>query len=275
MSRIRRSLGPAAPDGRPVGPEGQPPSRLPLLLGIAVTAAVLYVSAVDTKVDLGRLWTGLPRALALFGKMWPPDWAYVQTVLPALADTIRMAVLGTLIGAVLALPFIILGARNLTRSAGLIWSIRVVLNLVRTVPDMLWAAIFVAALGIGPLPGVAALAAFSFGIIAKLTSESVEVIDSGPLEALHGVGANSLQVIGYAVVPQILPQFVAYCLYVFEINIRAAAVLGLVGAGGIGWLIKAAMSLFRYDQVAVTISITFLVVLLLDYTSGYLRERLI
>ena len=257
------------------GPEGRPPSRLPLLVGIGVTVAAIYLSAVDTRVDLGRLWQGLPRALDLFAKMWPPDWAYVQTVLPALGDTIRMAVLGTLVGAVLAVPFIVLGARNLTRNQGVVWFTRVVLNLIRTVPDMLWAAIFVAALGIGPLPGIAALAAFSFGIIAKLTSETVEVIDPGPLEAMQAVGANSLQLIGFGVVPQILPQFIAYTLYVFEINIRAAAVLGLVGAGGIGWLIKAAMSLFRYDQVAVTISITFLVVLVLDYTSTFLRERLL
>jgi len=125
------------------------------------------------------------------------------------------------------------------------------------------------------LPGVLALAVFSFGIIAKLTSETVEAIDPGPLEALYAVGSPSLNVIFYGVVPQVLPQFVAYCLYVFEINVRAATVLGLVGAGGIGMWLMRDMNLMMYRNASAITLLIFVFVLGIDAFSNWLRGRLV
>lgn len=240
-------------------------------IGIAIYGWSIYGVGFDP-IDLVR---GLPAMGNLFARMWPPDLAYVPTILPAFLETIKIALLSTVVGGLLAIPIILLAARNINRTIWLVYTVKAFLNLVRTLPDMLLAAIFVAALGVGALPGVMALAIFSFGIIAKLTSESTEAIDPGPIEAMEAVGARKLQVIHFAVVPQILPQFVAYCLYVFEINIRVAAVLGLVGAGGIGRLLLRDMNLLRYPQALTIIIATFVLVAGLDFFSTKLRERLI
>lgn len=149
------------------------------------------------------------------------------------------------------------------------------LNLVRTIPDLLFAAVFVAVFGIGPLAGIIALSFFSFGLIAKLSYESIEAINPGPLEAMTTVGANKLQWIHFGVVTQILPQFIACLLYTFEINIRAAAVLGLVGAGEIGLYLDRTLNWLRYDQTASIILFTLTIVLLIDFVSTKIREKLL
>ena len=238
-------------------------------------AAVYYWTVQGTHFAVGELVQGWPAMADLFRRMWPPDWSYTPKVYRPMLETLQMALAGTSLGALLAVPATLLAARNIARNPAVLYVARTLLNLVRTLPDMLLAAVFVAALGIGATPGVMALAVFSFGIIAKLSSESVEAIDPGPLEALEASGAGRLQTIAFAVVPQVLPQFVAYCLYVFEINIRVATVLGLVGAGGIGVLLLTAMTLFRYREAMVVIMITFVFVVVLDTFSTWLRERLI
>jgi len=152
---------------------------------------------------------------------------------------------------------------------------RFILNLLRTIPDLLLAAIFVAIFGLGLIPGILALAVFSVGLIAKLTYESLETIDRGPLEAMTSVGASKLQWIAFGVVPQILPHFISYVLYTFEINVRAAAVLGLVGAGGIGLYYEKTLGFLEYDKTNSIILLTLAVVLAIDYFSTKLREKLL
>lgn len=149
-----------------------------------------------------------------------------------------------------------------------------ILNFIRTIPDLLLAAIFVAIFGIGPLPGILALTFFSIGLVAKLLYESIESIDPGPLEAMTAVGANKVQWIVYGVIPQVKAHFVSYVLYTFEVNVRAAAVLGLVGAGGIGLYYDRTLGFLQYKQTASIIIYTLIVVLLIDYISTLLREKL-
>ncbi|HWI60196.1 MAG TPA: phosphonate ABC transporter, permease protein PhnE [Symbiobacteriaceae bacterium] len=192
-----------------------------------------------------------------------------------LLETFRMAILGAFFGALLAIPFSLLAARNLVKSKAVYWVTRVVLNLIRTVPDLVWAAILAGALGAGALPGVLALTIFSFGLNAKLLSESIETIDPGPLEAMQACGANRLQQIRYGVVPQVLPQFLAYGLYVLEIDVRASTILGLVGAGGIGVLFNTELNLLRFRHVGAIIVVMLLVVWAMDFVSTKVRERLI
>ena len=145
----------------------------------------------------------------------------------------------------------------------------------RAIPDILYALIFVAAVGIGPLPGILALILFNVGVVAKLLSETVDGIDPGPIEASTAAGGTKLQTVRSAVVPQILPNYVAYSLYTFELNIRASTVLGIVGAGGIGRTLLAQYKLFEWGNVSVIIVELFVFVLLIELVSIWLRRRLV
>lgn len=201
--------------------------------------------------------------------------SYVGAMWPHLLETFRMAILGAAIGSLLAVPFSLLAARNIVRFKLVYYLTRNLLNLIRTIPDLVWAVLLTGAFGLGALPGVLALTVFSFGLVAKLLSESIEAIDPGPLEAMQACGANTLQVIRYGVVPQVLPQYLAYTLYVLEVDVRASAVLGLVGAGGIGHLLLADLNLMRYRNVGSIVVVMLIAVVVMDYISTKLRERLI
>jgi phosphonate transport system permease protein len=251
------------------------PLRIKNWLTFILIVALLYASAVRTDATFGDLFTGLPEMGKLLRRMFPPDWSYASIIVKPMIQTVQMAILGTTVGAVLAVPVAFLCARNVTRTRLVNTPVRFLLNLVRTIPDLLYASIFVAIFGIGPIAGILALSFFSFGLIAKLSFESIEGIDPGPLEAMTAVGANKLQWIHFGVVPQVLPSFISYLLYTFEINVRAAAVLGLVGAGGIGFNMEVTLGLFRYNQTSVIIIVTLTIVLLIDYVSTKIREKLL
>ncbi|WP_028560722.1 phosphonate ABC transporter, permease protein PhnE [Paenibacillus pinihumi] len=253
----------------------QSPGRLKHYLTAVLVLLLLWGSAVQTDSTFGELIDGLPNMFDLIREMFPPKWSYVLHIADAMLDTIRMALLGTTIGAVAALPVALLCASNLTRTRWIYLPVRFLLNLVRTVPDLLLAAIFVAIFGLGPLPGIFALGVFSFGLIAKLTYEALETIDRGPLEAMTAVGANYSQLIAYSVIPQIQAHFASYVLYTFEINVRAAAILGLVGAGGIGLYYEVTLGYLEYNKTAVIILFTLAIVLVIDYISSKLREKLL
>jgi phosphonate transport system permease protein len=150
-----------------------------------------------------------------------------------------------------------------------------VLSVVRAIPDLLYALIFVAAVGIGPLAGILALLFFNVGVVAKLLSETVDGTDTGPIEATRAAGANRLQTTRWAVVPQILPNYVAYSLYTFELNIRASTVIGIVGAGGIGRLLNKERVFFQFDNLAVIIIELFVFVFVIELFSIWLRRKLV
>ncbi|TLS38118.1 phosphonate ABC transporter, permease protein PhnE [Pseudalkalibacillus caeni] len=208
-------------------------------------------------------------------QLFPPNWNYAQVVWPKLIETIHMAIIATTIAAILCIPLSLLAANNIVTSKFLYNIVKAFLNILRTIPDIILAVIFVGLFGIGVFPGILALIIFSLGILAKLISETIEAIDNNPLEAIRASGGNTLQVIWYAVVPQILPQFVSFTLYVFEINIRASVVLGLVGAGGIGLLLQQQINFLAYQNVFTLIVIVFVVVVIIDYISNKLREGLL
>jgi phosphonate transport system permease protein len=203
------------------------------------------------------------------------QFAYARDVWEPLSQTFRMALIGALFGALLAIPFSLLAARNLVRSKAVYYAVRTGLNLIRTIPDLVLAAVLTGALGLGALPGVTALAIFSFALIAKLLSESIEAIDPGPLEAMRACGANWLQMIAYGVAPQVLPQFLAYWIYVLEVDVRASTVLGFVGAGGIGMTLMADLNLTRFRNVGAIIVVILVVVVVMEWISTKVRERLV
>ncbi|MNW45097.1 Phosphate-import permease protein PhnE [compost metagenome] len=264
-----------SPLNQPPNKRPSPPSKLKHYLTVVIVLLLLWGSAVQTDSTLSELIQGLPNMLDLLKEMFPPKWSYFDNILDAMLETIRMAIIGTTIGAILAIPVALLCASNITKKSMIFYPVRFILNLIRTIPDLLLAAIFVAIFGLGPLPGIFALSVFSLGLIAKLTYEALEAIEPGPLEAMIASGANPLQVITYAVIPQIQAHFISFTLYTFEINVRAAAVLGLVGAGGIGHYYEVTLGFLEYDKTCTIIIFTLAVVLLIDYASTKLRERLL
>lgn len=251
------------------------PSRLKFIVIYLVLAVLYVVSYTGIKADITELWTGLPNIGDMLAQLFPPDFGYFKTILKPMFETLKMAILGTFLGSILAIPFTLLASRNVFLSRWVTGITRFILNFVRTIPDLLLASVFVAIAGLGPLAGVCALVFFSFGIVTKMTYESVETIDPGPLEAMTAVGANKLQFIGFAVVPQALPAFVAYVLYTFEVCVRASAILGLVGAGGIGMVLKTNLDLFNYTHVTSIILFTLIIVIIIDSVSAAIRERLL
>lgn len=221
--------GPPQPSKPPAGPAL--PGRYKRYATWIIFIVVLVACSIHTDATPYQLIVGLPEMGKLLGEMFPPDWSYLPTIWKPMLETIQIAIVGTTLGALLAIPVALLCAYNVMPRKLISLPMRTILNLVRTVPDLLFASIFVAVFGIGPFAGMLALLFFSFGIIAKLTFEAIEAIDPGPLEAMTAVGASRIQVIAFGVVPQALPYFVSYLLYTFEVNVRAASVLGLVGAG--------------------------------------------
>ncbi|MFB1097695.1 phosphonate ABC transporter, permease protein PhnE [Terribacillus sp. JSM ZJ617] len=253
----------------------KPPTRIKHYLTVAIVLALLVLSYIQTGSSFMDLITNRDQMASLIIDMFPPDWAYFENIIEPMLETIRMAVIGTTFGAIISVPVILLCANNVNRIPWISYPARFVLNLIRTVPELLLAAIFVAIFGLGMIPGIFALTIFSVGIIAKLTYESVEGIDKGPMEAMTAVGANKVQWITFAIIPQAAAYFVSYVLYTFEVNIRAAAILGLVGAGGIGLYYDSNLGFLNYPRVNTLIIATLAVVLIIDYVSNKLREKLL
>lgn len=240
-----------------------------------ILVVLLVISSLMTGANFGMFIANLGQFVALLVQMSHPAWDYLSIIIQPLYETVQMAVLGTTIGAAFAVPFSILAASNLVSNKVLRNLIRFFLDLVRTLPDLLLAAIFVAIFGIGSTAGVVTLAIFSFGMVSKLFYEVIETIDMGPLEAMKSVGASKITIIWYAVLPQILNQFVSYFLYTLEINVRASTVLGYLGAGGIGVYLQRSLNEFNYSATAVIILATLVVVLIIDGVSNHLRRVLL
>lgn len=249
--------------------------KMKSLLAALFILLIIWGSAVQTGVSFQDLINGFPNMRALLYEMFPPDWSYFYSITDPMLATIRMAIIGTTFGAMFAIPVALLSSSNVVKIPIIYHVSRFFMNLIRTIPELLLAALFVPIFGIGEISGILAISVFSFGVIAKLLYEAIEAIDPGPLEAMTAVGANKIQWILFGVIPQVIAHFMSYFLYSFEINIRAAAVLGYVGAGGVGLHLNNALSFFQYDRVLTIIIYTFIVVLIIDTISNRIREKLI
>lgn len=227
-----------------------------------------------TEVNLVAFLTGLPRAAEVIGWMFPPDWnAFPGMVDPAL-DTVQIAFLGTFFGAILSF-FLGLGAAINVVPRAIREVCRGLIIAERALPDLVVLLLFVAAVGLGPFPGVMALAVSAIGMLGKLFAEAVEEVDPRPLEALESVGATKWQVIRYGILPQTLPSFIANVFFRFDINIRFAVLVGAVGAGGIGRELMVAMGTLQYEKAMTAIIVTLILVLLCLKISDTLRNKII
>jgi phosphonate transport system permease protein len=253
----------------------QPSKRSRNLIFVGVAAAFL-ISVLSVGIRWDRLLE-LPSDLArIFGQMFlPPDWSFLSVAIEAMIVTVAIAWLGTLIGALLSLPMGFLAARNV--SGGILSTIaRLILDGIRAVPELILALIvFIPIVGLGPEAGALAIGIHSIGTLGKLTSEAIESIDPGPVEAARAVGGGRLAVQRWGVIPQVLPEIVAFWLYRFEINIRAAGVLGIVGAGGIGALLANTLFYRRWDKAGMLVLVIIIATILIDQASGWVRRRII
>jgi phosphonate transport system permease protein len=197
---------------------------------------------------------------------------FPQTIVGATLQTIQMALAGTVLATVAAFPLAFLGARNTTPHLAVYHAIKFVANFLRTVPDFAVALVLVAAIGLGPFAGTLALAFHTATVLVKLFAEAIEGIDEGVVEALRATGAGYGQVLSFAVLPQVMPAFISFLLYRFETNIRAAAVLGMIGAGGIGFLMVSDFRMFQYQQASMTVLVLIVLVMAVDYLSARLRR---
>jgi phosphonate transport system permease protein len=252
------------------------PRRLKRYSIIAAVVLLILGSAWFAGFNIVEVIIYLNKGGRILGRMFaPPNFSYIPNIVDPMLETIRMAIVGTFVGAVVALPVAVLAANNFIKTKWLHVPLRFILNIFRTIPALVLGSLFVAVFGLGPFSGVIALSIFTFGLVSKLTYESIEAIDYGQVEALMSLGANKLNVLRYAIMPQILPQYMSYTLYGFEVNVRAAAVLGYVGAGGIGQLFEHNLAWREFDNVGMIIIFSFFVVLVIDLISSSLRKRLV
>ncbi len=247
-------------------------------MGLVALLLALIVFTLVT-LDLptwARVQRGLQNNLVpLLRGFVQPSWETAPLALSAMAETFFMAVIGTMIGGALAFPLSFLAAGNLLGGVGGAAPGKAVLVAIRTFPEILLAIIFVAAAGPGPTAGIMAMGIHSVGFLGKIFADVIEGIDPGPNEAIVAAGGNRLEVFLYSVVPQVLPEFLSNLLYRFEINLRAATVLGLVGAGGIGLPLIQRISFRRWEQVSMILLVIIVVVIAVDTVSSRIRRRLV
>jgi phosphonate transport system permease protein len=230
-----------------------------------------------TQVSINELVTSAPNMWNLITRMVPPRWDfftdYDHVIAPTLV-TIQLAISSTVIAVALAFPISLLAARNLSHPL-LYQSIRAVLNVIRSIPELVWALIFVSAVGLGPFAGTLALVMGSLGSLSKVFAESIETINPKPVEAMDAVGATAGQRIAFAVLPQALANMVSYALLYWEHNIRASFIVGAVGGGGLGFEITTELNLFQYRQFTVHVIIIIVLVTVADRLSAWVRKRIV
>lgn len=227
-----------------------------------------------TKVNPVALAEGIPNIIEYFSRMFPPDFKYLLTLWRPVVQTIQIAVWGTILAVIFATPMSFLAARNISPNVIIFQFFRVFLNSLRSISEVVLALIFVSAVGLGPFPGVLALAVHTTGMLGKFYAEAIEGVDPGPIEALQAAGANKIQTIMYAIMPQVLPQIIGYNLFRFELCIRAATILGIVGAGGIGWNLIVSVKLFQSGRTSSVIIVILILVSAVDFLSTKLRARI-
>ena len=250
----------------------RPRSRLPLI-ALCVVLAVIW-SLRMTGFDITVIIRKGGNIVAILEKLFRPKWEFFPKVVRPLLDTIKMSILGTVIGCVCALPVAVLASSNIDRNRVIVSLLRVLLGLIRTLPTLVIALVCALIFSLGTFSGTVAIAIFTFGVVSKMLYESVETIDMGPFEAMEALGANKFQAFWSACVPQILPVYLSHSLYCFEMNVRASAILGYVGAGGLGITINERIGWRDYEGLGMVLLSLFVVVAFIEFFSAYLRKKL-
>jgi phosphonate transport system permease protein len=267
-----------------------------LLIGVGFLALVASTYQA-TQFSLGDLITKSPNMARILSGFTHPDWSLVVAapdspfyefgplnvhvgLIPHFAlETLEVAILGTTLGSLVAIPLSFVAAGNLMRrnpfGTAIYFLVRTLMSVIRAVPTLFWGILFVTSIGLGAFPGVMAVSLFSVGLMSKLFSEAIEAIDWGQVEALTATGANPVQVLVHGVGPQVLPYMIAHLLYTFEVNVHSATILGIIGGGGIGFLFLQYIEQFQYAQEAMVIIVVIAMTMAIDYSSATIRRRII
>lgn len=248
------------------------------LIAIVVLAIIVWGFAGMPALELKS--KSIEILKSIFNGLFNPDWGYVyipagEDLLRGLLETFAIAVIGTFIAAVICIPFAFLGARNLVKVRPVTGITKFILSVIRVFPEIVMALIFIKAVGPGSFSGVLALGIHSVGMLGKLFIEDIESLDFSSAEALKASGANKTKTLVFAVIPQILPSFLSLILYRFELNLRSASILGLIGAGGIGTPLIFALQTRSWDRVGIILIGLVIMVAIVDFISGAIRKRIV
>ena len=236
---------------------------------------ILMFIVIDLDISFIKLFSDSSKYFGdIFGRMMPPDFSNFKYLIYAMLETIEIAFLGTFIAITLSIPVGLLSARNLAPNYFVFLVARTITIFFRAIPEFIIAMILVIAIGFGAIPGVLALGIHTMGFLAKFYAEDIEHINKGPLEALKSSGASKRQIISFAVIPQILPSFIANNLYILDRNIRMATMLGIVGVGGIGYELQSSFRMFEYQKVSAIIIIIFIAIFIIDHLSSFIRSKI-
>ena len=244
------------------------------MLVAVVVIAVHWWAFYGTGLNPVTIVEGMPAMYDLMQHMFPPSLEnYQELVRPAL-ETVYIGVLATIIGSVLAIPVGFLAAANMS-PIYIYHPVRLVLNVFRGVSEIIWALLFVVAVGLGPMAGVLALIIFAVGVQSKLVAEAVEAVDPGPLEAMRALGARPWKVFLYGAWPQVLPLYLTFCLYYWDHNTRQATILGFVGAGGLGVTLFWDISVYEFERATTSVLLMIIMITFIDRFCLYLRKKII
>lgn len=245
-----------------------------LIVGLVIVL-IYYWAISGTNASPINFAKGIPFMWDFIVRMFPPDFTHLGRFLLKAVETLQMAIVGSTIGAIIALPLSFLAARNVMSNKFVYQTVRGIFDMFRGINEIVWGLIFVSMVGLGPFPGVLALAAHVTGALGRYFSEAIETVNPETIKAIISTGASKIQVIVRGILPQVKPLFANYSLYYLENNFRAATVLGLVGAGGIGMELLTSMRLFKNQEVLTILIIMVLMVTAIDRFSAYIRKKVI
>ena len=245
------------------------------LISIVLFCSALIFVVKDLEINFIKLLSDSSKYFGdILSRMLPPDFSNLKELISAMFETIEIAFLGTFLAIVLSIPLGLFSARNLAPNYFVYLVCKTIVIFFRAIPEFIIAMILVIAIGFGAMPGVLALGLHTMGFLAKFYAEDIEHINKGPIDALISSGASKSQIISFGVIPQILPSFVANNLYILDRNVRMATMLGIVGAGGIGYELQSSFRMFEYERVSAIIILIFVTIFLIDHFSAFIRSKI-
>lgn len=245
---------------------------LTIWAALALLLSVFIVSASTLGIDPERIARGWAQLDRFFGRAFPPDVDTFWRLGPAVLDTIQIGIIGTFLGILMSLVLGALAAKNMAPSLVFSFVLKTLFGLTRAIPALVWALLFIVAVGLGPLPGILALAVNSIGMLGKIFAETFEEVDDGVIEALRSTGAGPVQIFTQGFVPETLPKLISWSIFRLDINIRYASILGIVGAGGIGWELSRAARMGDFQSAITVTLVIFVVVWAIEQISTGLRK---
>jgi phosphonate transport system permease protein len=245
------------------------------IISIVLFCFILVFVVKDLEIDFIKLMSDSSKYFGdILSRMLPPDFSNLKELIYAMFETIEIAFLGTFIAIALSIPLGLFSARNLAPNYFIYFACKTIVIFFRAIPEFIIAMILVIAIGFGAMPGVLALGLHTMGFLAKFYAEDIEHINKGPIDALKSSGATKSQIISFGVIPQILPSFVANNLYILDRNVRMATMLGIVGAGGIGYELQSSFRMFEYEKVSAIIILIFITIFIIDHLSAFIRSKI-